>query len=152
VEEAKKEEPFVSKYPKNKDNRFDLNEEKFSYVIFGTGLTESIIGASLAMHGKKCLHLDRADKYGGTICNFNLENFLKFVHQNIHDKNASDLPFSNFKCHIPLDKSRHGDIMKNHGEFLRYSRRFNIDIAPKIMFCKSLSVDSLIRCQASSYL
>jgi Rab proteins geranylgeranyltransferase component A len=42
--------------------------------------------------------------------------------------------------------------MKNHDAFLRYSRRFNIDIAPKIMFCKSLSVDSLIRCQASSYL
>ena len=72
------QKPFVSKYPKNKDNRFDLNEEKFSYVIFGTGLTESIIGASLAMHGKKCLHLDKADKYGGSICNFNLEGFLKF--------------------------------------------------------------------------
>ena len=61
-----------SKYPKKKENRFDLNDEKFSYVILGTGLTESIIGAALALHGKKCLYLDRADKYGGTICNFNL--------------------------------------------------------------------------------
>jgi RAB protein geranylgeranyltransferase component A len=58
---------------KKENNRFDLNEEGFSYVIFGTGLTESIIGASLAMHGKKCLFLDKADKYGGTICNFSLE-------------------------------------------------------------------------------
>lgn len=60
--------------PKKKENnRFDLNEESFSFVIFGTGLTESIIGASLAMHGKKCLFLDKADKYGGTICNFSLD-------------------------------------------------------------------------------
>ena len=58
---------------KKENNRFDLNEEGFSYVIFGTVLTESIIGASLAMHGKKCLFLDKADKYGGTICNFSLE-------------------------------------------------------------------------------
>jgi len=63
----------TSKFPKKPDNRFDLNEEGFSYVIFGTGLTESILGASLAMHGKKCLFLDRAERYGGTIGNFNLE-------------------------------------------------------------------------------
>ena len=69
AEEAKIEK---TQYPKKKENRFDLNDEKFSYVILGTGLTESIIGASLALHGKKCLYLDRADKYGGTICNFNL--------------------------------------------------------------------------------
>ena len=69
TEEAKIEK---TQYPKKKENRFDLNDEKFSYVILGTGLTESIIGASLALHGKKCLYLDRADKYGGTICNFNL--------------------------------------------------------------------------------
>ena len=50
-----------------------MNDEKFEYVILGTGLTESVVGASLALHGKKCLFLDRADKYGGTVTNFNLE-------------------------------------------------------------------------------
>ena len=59
--------------PKKSDNKFDLNDENFDYVILGTGLTESVIGASLALHGKKCLFLDKADKYGGTITNFNLE-------------------------------------------------------------------------------
>ena len=72
-------------YPK-KENKFDLNDEKFSYIIIGTGLTESIIGASLALHGHKCLYLDRADKYGGTICNFNLEQYLKYIHRRINEK------------------------------------------------------------------
>ena len=56
-----------------KDNKYDLNEENFEYIVLGTGLTESIIGAALAMHGHRCLFLDQSDKYGGTISNFNLE-------------------------------------------------------------------------------
>lgn len=63
---------------KKKDNRYDLNDEDFDYIIFGTGLTESIIGASLAMNDKKCLFLDVSDKYGGTICNFNFEKYLEY--------------------------------------------------------------------------
>ena len=62
-----------SHYVKKKENKWDLNDEKFGWIVLGTGLTESIIGASLAMHGQKCLFLDRSDKYGGTISNFNLE-------------------------------------------------------------------------------
>ena len=34
-----------------KDNKYDLNDEKFEYIIIGTGFTESIIGAALAMRG-----------------------------------------------------------------------------------------------------
>jgi len=56
-----------------KDNKNDLNDEGFEFIVFGTGLSESIIGASLALHGKKCLFFDIADKYGGTITNFNLD-------------------------------------------------------------------------------
>jgi hypothetical protein len=66
------EGPPKSKFPK-KDNKYDLNDEGVSYIILGTGLTESIVGASLALHGKKCLYLDQSDKYGGTISNFSLE-------------------------------------------------------------------------------
>ena len=40
-----------SHYVKKKDNKWDLNDEKFGWIVLGTGLTESIIGASLAMHG-----------------------------------------------------------------------------------------------------
>lgn len=42
--------------------------------------------------------------------------------------------------------------MKSEADFKRYQRGFNIDLAAKILFSKSLSVDNLIRCQVSSYL
>ena len=61
-----------------KENKYDLNDENFEFIVIGTGLTESIIGAALAMHGKRCLFLDQVDKYGGTICNFNFEQYLSF--------------------------------------------------------------------------
>ena len=106
-ETKSKVEVFTSKFEKKKDNRYDLNDEKFQYVIFGTGLTESIVGASLAMKGKKCLFLDKSDKYGGTISNFNLDQFLGFC------AGQGSGPFHSFKIWRPLDKNNHSDIMKD---------------------------------------
>ena len=102
-----------TKHPKKADNRFDLNKEEFSYVIFGTGLTESIIGASLAMHGKKCLFLDRAERYGGTIGNFNLEQYLKFISSKLQNPNVDAPAFHSFRVLKSLDKTEHKEIMKN---------------------------------------
>ena len=44
-------EPIV--FEKMKDNRYDLNEEGFEFIVLGTGLTDSIVGGSLAMFQKK---------------------------------------------------------------------------------------------------
>ena len=68
---------------KKKENRFDLNDERFDFIVLGTGLTESIVGASLALNEKKCLFLDVSDRYGGTICNSNFEKYLEFVKQQV---------------------------------------------------------------------
>ena len=42
--------------------------------------------------------------------------------------------------------------MKNEMDFKRFSRNFNIDLAPKILFSKSISVDNLIKCGVANYL
>ncbi|CDW88529.1 UNKNOWN [Stylonychia lemnae] len=65
----------------DEDQQFDpndLNREKFDYVVFGSGLTENILGAALAISGQKCLFLDQADRYGGNILNFNLEHYFNY--------------------------------------------------------------------------
>ena len=64
---------------KEEDNKNDLNDENFQYIVLGTGLTDSIIGASLALHAKRTLFLDCSSCYGGTICNFNLEQYINHV-------------------------------------------------------------------------
>mmetsp|Transcript_19549 Transcript_19549/g.18661 ORF Transcript_19549/g.18661 Transcript_19549/m.18661 type:complete len:125 (-) Transcript_19549:1630-2004(-) len=57
--------------------------------------------------------------------------------------------FHSFKIIKPFYKSRY---FKSDVDFRRFSRHFNIDLQPKILFSKSISVDELIRCGVSNYL
>jgi len=40
-------------------------EEAYDVIVLGTGLTECIISGLLSVNGKKVLHIDRNDYYGG---------------------------------------------------------------------------------------
>ena len=41
-------------------------------VVLGTGLTECILSGLLSVEGKKVLHMDRNDYYGGDSASLNL--------------------------------------------------------------------------------
>lgn len=60
--------------------------------------------------------------------------------------------FHSYKVLVPLRKSDHSDLFQDAETFKRYSRRFNIDLAPKILFSKSLSVDKLLESGVANYL
>ena len=64
----------------------------------------------------------------------------------------SEAAFHSFKVLRRLNKPRHHEVFSDADDFKRYSRQFNIDLAPKILFSKSVSVENLIRSQVSSYL
>ena len=68
------------------------------------------------------------------------------------EKKVEGHAFHSFRVMVPLEKNIHPDIMRSDNEFKRYSRGFNIDLAPKILFSRSTSVDNLIKCGVSSYL
>lgn len=53
---------------------------------------------------------------------------------------------------VPLRKGDHAELFHDAESFKRYSRRFNIDLAPKILFSKSLSVDKLLESGVANYL
>jgi len=59
-----------------------------------------------------------------------------------------DKTYHSFRVIKQFDKSGY----KDQQSFRRYSRQFNIDLAPKILFSKSTSVDELIRSGVSNYL
>ena len=42
-------------------------------IVLGTGLTECILSGLLSVEGKKVLHMDRNDYYGGDSASLNLE-------------------------------------------------------------------------------
>lgn len=62
-------------------------------VVLGTGLTECILSGLLSVEGKKVLHMDRNDYYGGDSASLNLTqvcfrtmapNSSAFANQIIH--------------------------------------------------------------------
>lgn len=54
-------------------------DENYDVIVLGTGLTECILLGLLSVDGKKVLHIDRQDFYGGELASLNLSQlYLKF--------------------------------------------------------------------------
>ena len=49
-------------------------DEDYDAIVLGTGLTECILSGLLSAHGKKVLHIDRNNFYGGETASLNLTN------------------------------------------------------------------------------
>lgn len=43
---------------------------EYDVIVLGTGLTECILSGVLSVKGKKVLHIDRNDHYGGCVHRF----------------------------------------------------------------------------------
>ena len=41
--------------------------KEYDVIVLGTGLTECILSGVLSVKGKKVLHIDRNDHYGGSV-------------------------------------------------------------------------------------
>ncbi|MCH0629623.1 hypothetical protein JNB11_06580 [Kocuria palustris] len=52
-------------------------DENYDVIVLGTGLTECILSGLLSVDGKKVLHIDRQDFYGGELASLNLEQLYK---------------------------------------------------------------------------
>ncbi|KAJ2553094.1 Rab GDP dissociation inhibitor alpha [Coemansia sp. RSA 1933] len=52
-------------------------DEEYDVIILGTGLTECILSGILAVEGKKVLHIDRNDFYGGECASLDLSQLYQ---------------------------------------------------------------------------
>ncbi|KAI0036632.1 rab GDP-dissociation inhibitor [Vararia minispora EC-137] len=52
-------------------------DEEYDYIVLGTGLTECILSGLLSVEGKKVLHMDRNDYYGGDSASLNLTQLYR---------------------------------------------------------------------------
>lgn len=98
--------------------------------------------------GDKCVHLDESDRYGGHLTSFNLEHFFKYVESKIDQTSKREDHCSDFMVLKPYNNA----LVKSEQDFKRFSRPCNIDLAPKLLFSKSTSVDMLIKSGTSHYL
>lgn len=99
-----------------------MNDE-YDVVVCGTGLKECILSGLLSVHGKKVLHIDRNNYYGGESASLNLTNLY--------------------------EKFKPGVIPpKEYGA----NRDWNVDLIPKFVMASGKLVKVLLRTQVNRYL
>jgi len=98
-------------------------DEEYDCVILGTGLKECILSGVLSVEGKKVLHIDRNNYYGGQSASLNLNQL-----------------FEKFKSG------------QKPGESLGSSKDYNIDLIPKFIMASGLLVQILIKTDVTRYL
>ncbi|KAF9430214.1 Rab GDP dissociation inhibitor alpha [Entomortierella beljakovae] len=98
-------------------------DESYDVIVMGTGLTECILSGLLSIEGKKVLHMDRNDYYGGESASLNLTQLYK--------------------------KFRNGEAAP---EGLGKDRDYNIDLIPKFMMANGELVKILTHTDVTRYL
>ncbi|KAF9176610.1 Rab GDP dissociation inhibitor alpha, partial [Haplosporangium sp. Z 767] len=98
-------------------------DEKYDVIVLGTGLTECILSGLLSIEGKKVLHLDRNDYYGGESASLNLTQLFR--------------------------KFRDGEAPSSD---LGRDRDYNVDLIPKFMMANGELVKILTHTDVTRYL
>ena len=104
----------------------DLQDQKFDVVLLGTSLTNCILSGLLSVEGKKVLHLDKNNYYGG---------------------NSASLPLGDF---IKLNNSVNTPVTQDPN--LGKDRDWNIDLIPKLMMSNGKLVRMLMHTKVNDYL
>ncbi|KAL1927269.1 hypothetical protein VTP01DRAFT_3898 [Rhizomucor pusillus] len=98
-------------------------DEQYDIIVLGTGLTECILSGIFSVEGKKVLHMDRNDYYGGESASLNLTQLYRKYRPNET---------------VPTDLGR--------------DRDYNIDLIPKFMMANGEIVRFLTHTDVTRYL
>uniref|UniRef100_A0A2M4AFS0 Rab proteins geranylgeranyltransferase component A n=1 Tax=Anopheles triannulatus TaxID=58253 RepID=A0A2M4AFS0_9DIPT len=140
---------------------------EFDLIVIGTGLTESIVAAAASRIGKTVLHLDTNDYYGAFWASFNLESFRKYLNAGSGEQGAGSKEVAGESSFFPLrphptavrngfecwyNFEGHGDVDGWNRERIEQEfRRFNIDLAPKLLYARGSLVELLISSNICRY-
>ncbi|OHE98809.1 GDP dissociation inhibitor [Colletotrichum orchidophilum] len=100
--------------------------KEYDVIVLGTGLTECVLSGVLSVKGKKVLHIDRNDHYGGEAASVNLETLYK----------------------------KYGNYAKGEEPWTKYGRLndWNIDLVPKFLMSAGELTNILVSTDVTRYL
>ncbi|KAI1205679.1 rab GDP-dissociation inhibitor [Annulohypoxylon truncatum] len=100
--------------------------KEYDVIVLGTGLTECILSGVLSVKGRKVLHIDRNDHYGGEAASVNLETLFK----------------------------KYGNYAKGEEPWKKYGRAndWNIDLVPKLLMSSGELTNILVSTDVTRYL
>lgn len=100
--------------------------KEYDVIVLGTGLTECILSGVLSVKGKKVLHIDRNDHYGGEAASLNLQALYK----------------------------KYGNFASGEEPWAKYGRvnDWNIDLVPKFLMSSGELTNILVSTDVTRYL
>ena len=111
-------------------------------IVLGTGLTECILSGLLSVEGKKVLHMDRNDYYGGESASLNLTQVRKLgVSRSPHFINHRD--FKLYRKFRP-DATPPADLGRD--------RDYAVDLVPKFIIASGELTKILVHTDVTRYL
>lgn len=99
-------------------------DEEYDVIVLGTGFVECVLSGLLSVDGKKVLHMDRNDYYGGASASLNLKQLWEKF-------------------------GREGEPVE--AKFGR-SRDYNVDLVPKLIMSAGVLVKLLLHTDVTRYL
>ncbi|CAK7241096.1 MAG: Rab GDP dissociation inhibitor alpha [Sporothrix thermara] len=100
--------------------------KEYDVIVLGTGLTECILSGVLSVKGKKVLHIDRNDHYGGEAASLNIQALYK----------------------------KYGNFAAGEEPWAKYGRvnDWNIDLVPKFLISSGELTNILVSTDVTRYL
>ncbi|RVX74563.1 putative secretory pathway GDP dissociation inhibitor 1 [Exophiala mesophila] len=99
---------------------------EYDVIVLGTGLTECVLSGVLSVKGKKVLHIDRNDHYGGEAASVNIEALFK----------------------------KYGNYRQGEEPWKKYGRinDWNVDLVPKLLMANGELTNILVSTDVTRYL
>ncbi|CAG8749708.1 13327_t:CDS:10 [Gigaspora margarita] len=149
-----------------------LEVTEYDVIILGTGFIESILAGALARIGKSVLHLDANNFYGGNWSSLNFKELLEWTRsiQGVDESSANENSQERIEGKKALmtnfTKIRQQAYSTIEYEFypiheqvddvpailLKESKRYNLDLAPKMVPCRGELIELLISSGVGRYL
>ncbi|XP_046868894.1 rab proteins geranylgeranyltransferase component A [Drosophila willistoni] len=126
--------------------------EAFDLVVMGTGFTESCIAAAASRIGKTVLHLDKNEYYGGDSWGyFSLDALCSLLEKEVSESSA--LRNGSYTWHnvAAVDGDTDAPAVWTREAILAKSRRFNLDLCPRVLYAAGELVQLLIRSNICRY-
>ncbi|KAL8723598.1 MAG: hypothetical protein Q9225_000140 [Loekoesia sp. 1 TL-2023] len=113
-----------------------LNDTTWDVLISGTGPAQSLLALALSRSGKKVLHIDQNDYYGGAEAAFSLQEAETWVEQ--ANAASQSTPLSQASIRRPPSNEQSPDAR------LGFSRAYSISLAPKLIYTRSNLIPALV--------
>ncbi|KAL8794836.1 MAG: hypothetical protein Q9195_002664 [Heterodermia aff. obscurata] len=120
-----------------------LGETPWDVVLSGTGLSQSLLALALSRSGKKVLHVDKNEYYGGTEAALSLQEIEAWV-EKVNDATRP----SSFRNAILQKEEQDSD----HGSDLGFSRAYSISLSPQLIYTRSNLLPALVSAKVHAQL